>query len=341
MLTKEKPRTILQQKLKLAIKKVNAVLRGENVKSIEGVLRRIGRGKQLPHWYEGLKRDHVLPNLDGKTIGSVVEMILVGVLETYILKGTGAAPLRINPAKGVDLPDLDLGVKSPSKNGCTSEPFFSAYERLLGSDHDLLALLTDYQEAKKNPPLRLQIIDFRYLTKTKVADKNLCIIARRHRDWMLKDDISRTKRLVRFLAYVNQADWRASRLLKLVAHLDDENAVAASIQAAERDFQVKNNKNIKEDKIPIADDELAAIKGVLKTNPLKIGVIDALDNWIIETRKDSARAPNEDEWKRFLASPLDGIIGMSLALQWRYNFKGLFGMPQKVQNGESEGECEE
>jgi len=53
-----------------------------------------------------------------------------------------------------------------------------------------------------------------------------------------------------------------------------------------------------------------------------------MDNWVVENYKDAARAPNDDEWKRFLASPLDGMIGMSLALQWRYNFGPLFGVEE-------------
>lgn len=40
---------------------------------------------------------------------------------------------------------------------------------------------------------------------------------------------------------------------------------------------------------------------------------------------------NDDEWNRFLASPLDGKIGMSLALQWRYNFGSLFGIEVEVE----------
>ncbi|MEK7854621.1 MAG: hypothetical protein AAB288_00910, partial [Acidobacteriota bacterium] len=191
MPTKEQLRTLLQKNLSDAIKRVNKALTGSGISALEPVLARIGRGQQLPHWYEGLKKNHVLPNLDGKTVGSVVEMILVGVLETHTFKGTGAPPLKINPAKGVDLPDLDLGVKSPSENFCTSEPFFSAYERLLGSDHDVLVLLTDYQVAKKKPPLRLQIINYRYLKKSEIADKNLCRIARQHREWFVGQDEAR------------------------------------------------------------------------------------------------------------------------------------------------------
>jgi len=161
MPTKPELRAILQLNLDDTIGRVNSALSGQNVDALEPVLTRIGRGNQLPHWYEGLKVSHTLPNLDGKTIGSVVEMLLVAVLETHTFAGQSIPPFRINPARGVDLPDLDLGVKSPSENYCTREPFFSAYERLTGSEHDILVLLTDYQDAKKRPPLRLQIIQWR------------------------------------------------------------------------------------------------------------------------------------------------------------------------------------
>ncbi|HWL95210.1 MAG TPA: hypothetical protein VNT79_16945 [Phycisphaerae bacterium] len=211
MQTKEQLRRIFQLKLAQTIKVVNASLAGKNVGKLEPVLARIGRGRQLPHWYEGLKRDCALPNLDGKTIGSVIEMVLVAVLETYTFKGLGVPALKISPARGVDLPDLDLGIKSPSENFCTSEPFFSAYERILGSDHNVLVLLTDYQVAKKKPPLKLQIIGYRYLNKSQIADKRLCEIAKSHRAWLVKEDEARAQRLIRFLAYVNQSDWRASR----------------------------------------------------------------------------------------------------------------------------------
>jgi DNA (cytosine-5)-methyltransferase 1 len=46
------------------------------------------------------------------------------------------------------------------------------------------------------------------------------------------------------------------------------------------------------------------------------------------------RLPNDNEWQRFLTSPLDGLIGMSFALQWRYDFGKLFGAGE----GEAEGE---
>ena len=221
-----------------------------------------------------------------------------------------------------------------SENYCTSEPFFSAYERLIGSEHDILVLLTDYQQAKKRPPLRLQIIQWRYLRGSQVADHNLCRIALKLRDWLVRSDESRAKRVLRFLAFINQSDWRAKRLLFLLDNLRDDSAIRAIIARAEKDFDRTNKQRLKKDKLPIPDSDLEALKAILGVNPLHLGIVDAADNWVVEIRKDTARAPNDNEWTRLVASPLDGVIGMSLALQWRYNFGPLFGA------GEEEGEEE-
>lgn len=223
---------------------------------------------------------------------------------------------------------------TPSENFCTSEPYFSAYERLLGSEHDVLVLLTDYQQAKKNPPLKLQITRWRYLKMTQVADQNLCRIARQHRDWQIEEEEARAQRDFRFLAYVNQSDWRAKRLLTLIDHLRDEDQIRSQIKKAEKDFETANKKRLKAGKIPLPEADLEALRTILSVQPLHYGVIDAADNWIVDVVKDAARAPNPNEWKRLRAGPLDGLIGMSLALQWRYNFGRLFG----VQTGEEEPE---
>jgi hypothetical protein len=318
-------RAAFQAKVQSTIDRINSALKGKDVEVLEPVLARIGRGQQLPHWYQGLKTNYTLPNLDGKTIGSIVEMLLVAVLETHTFKGMKAPPLRINPARGVDLPDLNLGVKSPSKNFCTSEPYFSAYERLIGSEHDVLVLLTDYQNAKKTPPLRLQIIRWRYLKGTQVADHNLCRIALKHRAWLVTTDEARAQRVFRFLAYINQSDWRAKRLLYLVDHLQDETQIKEVLKKVEKHFATTNKQRLKKDDVPIPNSDLEALQGIQKVSPLHLGIIDAADNWVVDVRKDTARAPNDNEWQRLLRGPLDGMIGMSLALQWRYNFGPLFG----------------
>ena len=303
---------------------INTALKGNRLTNLEAVLARIGNGGRLPHWHARLKADGTLPNLDGKTIGSVVEMLLVAVLETGIFSELGIPPLKVNPARGVDLPDLDLGVKSPSENYCTSEPFFSAYERLLGSEYDIVVLLTDYQTAKSNPPLRLQIIKWRYLANTQIADENLCRIARTHREWLLQENEAWAKKVFRFLAYVNQSSWLAKKILKLVEMLQDEDHTRAYVQEAIEDFNRKNDEAARRDKPLIPDSEKEVLQRILNVRPLHLGVIDAADNWVVETQKDAGRQPNDNEWNRLKSGPLDGLIGMSFALQWRYNSGRLF-----------------
>ena len=332
MPNKEELRGILRENLDATMTRVNAALNGQNLDAIEATLARLGRGHQLPHWYEALKADHTLPNLDGKTVGSVVEMLFVGVLENFTFKDKQIPPFRINPARGVDLPDLGLGIKSPSTNYCTSEPFFSAYERLLGNEHPALVLLTNYQEAKATPPLRLQIVDWDYLEGSELADTGLCAIALSHREWLLKENEAWAQKVFRFLAFVNQSDWRSKHLIKIVANMRDEKKVHELITAAEKDFKTQNSKKAERPEDIIPESDLVALQRITTITPLHLGVIDAADGWVTEVQKDLARSPNENEWNRLLESPLNGKIGMSFALQWRYNFGRLFG----IRNGDVE-----
>jgi hypothetical protein len=333
-MTKSELRQKVKDRLDSAIDKLNSVLTGKDIAQLEEVLCRLGRGQKLPHWYKQLKSKHSLPNLDGKTIGSVIEMLLVAVLEKFTLSDIQGICFGINPARGVDIPDLDLGIKSPSENFCTSEPFFSAYERLLGNEHDVVILLTDYQDAKKKPPLRVSIIKYEYLSGSEMADKNLCAIALKHRKALLSANESSAKKVFKFLAYINQSDWRAKRLLSLVDIMYDNDAVKANIESAKEDFNRRNAKLLKDERESLDEAELKHILDILNVSPSHIGIIDAADNWVIETHKDFGRIPNDNEWERLKRGPLNGRIGMSFALQWRYNFGPLF------RNGnEPEQEC--
>ncbi len=282
MCSKEALRLLVSDNLDEIAEGINRALQGKDLDRLEPVLARIGRGQQLPHWYTELRNKGTLPNLDGKTIGSVIEMLLVCVLETSEYIGSSIPAQRINPARGVDLPDLDLGVKSPSENYCTSEPFFSAYERLLGSEYDIIVLLTDYQTAKKSPPLQLQIIKSRYLVKTQIADENLCKLARDNRDWLLNENEVWAQKLFRFLAYVNQSDWRARQLLKIVPVMRNLPQTRSVIALAKAAFFSKNEQALLCDKEIIPDEELEAIESILKASPVHLGVIDALDSWVMD-----------------------------------------------------------
>jgi hypothetical protein len=334
MKNKDHLRDCVRNNLDPLIKAVNQALRGRGLEKLEPVIERIGRGGVLPHWYASLKKSGTLPNLDGKTVGSVVEMLLVAAIETKLL-AQDKITLRINPARGVDLPDLDLGVKSPSENYCTSEPFFSAYERLLGGSHDVLVLLTDYQQKKKNPPLKLQLTDWDYLSGSELADKNLCAVALKHRGWLIQRNESWAKKLFRFLAYINQSDWLAKHLLKAVSLLNSKqnsNWLAEFIKAAEVDFENQNKRRTKKLKPLISDEDLQVIRALSETTPVELAVIDAADNWVVSTFHEAGRFPNTNEWEQIEKSPLNGKIGVSPALQWRYNFGPLF----KVEAAEDE-----
>lgn len=324
MNTVKEVRDDIRTKLNEIVKASNAALRGgEPLKELASTLERLGRGAKLPHWYNTLAADGTLPNLDGKSLGSVLEMVFVAVLEKKFYYDLPMVPLRINPARGIDIPSLQLGIKSPSENYCTSEPFFSAYERILGNDHDAVILLTDYQTRKKTPPLRIQIINQRYLSGSQIADKNLCILAKKWKE-LLNDKIPELKKIVRFLAYVNQSDWEAKAILKLLAGTPDDKSIEACIERLKDDFVKSNSARVKKGDDPFPEEAVANIKGICSTSPRQSGLINAADNWVIETHKDFGRYPNDNEWNRFMSGPLDGVIGMSFALQWRYNFGPIF-----------------
>jgi len=307
------------------VSNVNSALTGgEHLSRLKPSLERLGRGGILPHWYEDLESNGTLPNLDGKSLGSVLEMVFVAVLERVFYPNSTLAPFRVNPARGVDIPDLSLGVKCPSENYNTSEPFFSAYERLLGNQHDSVILLTDYQSRKRSPPLRIQLINQAYLRGSQIADKNLCSIAKLYRDRILSDKATELKKVVRFLAYVNQSDWEAKKILKLLSDELDDASINRNISRLRREFQTDNAKKLKGHKDPIPQEAIDHLLSITNISPRWMGIVNAADNWVIEIQKDSGRYPNDHEWDRFLESPLDGVIGMSLALQWRYNFGPLF-----------------
>ena len=346
MPSKAELRELVRNNLDSIGRAMNATMQGKDLDPLEPVLARVGRGKVLPHWYAKLKENGTLPNLDGKTVGSVIEMLLVAVLETRTFQGLGVPSLKINPARGVDLPDLYLGIKSPSENYCTSEPFFSAYERLLGSEHDIVVLLTDYQTAKKRRGgLRLQLLKWRYLNGSQVADENLCYTARAVRGWLLPQNEAWTIKVFRFLAFVNQRIWLAKQLLKMVAVLHDEAAVRRIVAASSEDFERKNREALRSSKIPNPESDLDTVKNVLEVSPIHLGVIDTADNWVNETQKEAGRLPNSNEWNRLKTAPFDGVIGMSFALQWRYSFKHLFtGIPDDTplsDNNEDAEPCQE
>jgi hypothetical protein len=324
MASKAEMRELVEDNIAAIRTDLNNMLRTPDTTRLTPIFERLGRSRRLPHWYEQFSQDGSFPNLDGKTVGSVIEMLLVAVLETAFLSGHVTSGLTINPARGVDLPDLELSVKSPSENYCTSEPFFSPYERIIGSEYDAIVLLTDYQKAKKSRPLKLQILRATYLHNSQLADYNLCRIAKMYRSMLAENEPTRLKRIVRFLAYVNQSDWRAGQLLQLLDGEIEQERIKTLLKTMEADFLKKNKERNRKANVPLPESDLASLKRVGEVQPPLTGIVEALDDWVVEAMKDFGRAPNDSEWARFEGSKLDGCIGMSFALQWRFNFSRTF-----------------
>jgi len=319
-------REVISAKLDAIKDRVNAVLAGKELDGIRQILKRIDSTGSLPTWFAQLSKDETLPNLDGKTIGSVVEKLLACVIEKYVLDST--LQLHINPAKGVDIPELELGIKSPSENFCTSEPYFSAYERLIGNENDALILLTDYQSSKKmtskNNGLRLQIKDIRYLRGSEIADRNLCALAESlKREFLIKShDECMLKRAIHFLAYVNQSDWEAARIIELLQNVQIDRAdVEGEVVRIRGDFKKKNEKYAKEGKELLPVEMLQRIEEAVRTEN---GIVLAAENWVTSNLNENWHSPSAAVWQRIMNKPLEGKIGMSFALQWRYNFSAIF-----------------
>ena len=124
---------------------------------------------------------------------------------------------------------------------------------------------------------------------------------------------------------MNQSDWEANWIIHLFENvLINNQDLHIQLQMAQADFKQRNARNVKEGKNLIPKDSLSHLMAIEEFTPMVNGIVDAGDNWVITNEKDNGRYPNDNEWNRMLRSPLNGKIGMSFALQWRYNFGSLF-----------------
>lgn len=316
-------RDLISSRLGIVRDRLNELLAGKRLQRIASPLKRMNRGGVLPTWFEQLASRQTLPNLDGKTIGSVVEKLLACVLEKDVLDSE--LELHVNPAKGVDIPELALGIKSTSENFCTSEPYFSAYERLVGNENDALVLLTDYQSSKKaagrNNGLRLQILDVKYLRGAEIADRHLCEVAEGLKKVYAHDE-GMLRRAIHFLAYVNQGDWEAARFLELLQRVViEEGELDSAFARIREDFRRRNQQNERKERDLIPLEQLERLR--LATSSRENVVLQA-EGWVLRTLNENWHSPSQSVWKRICTQPLEGKIGMSFALQWRYNFGALF-----------------
>lgn len=321
---KRQRRRLVRENLDQIVARVNQYLTGQKLSSVETILTRLGRNTKLPHWYPQLLKEGIFPNLDGKTVGSIIEMLFVADIEKNILHG--ATNLSINPAKGVDIPDLELGIKSPSENWCTSEPFSNAYERLLGTDYDVIAVITNYQDVKKKTPLRIQLIRHHYFEGHEIADRDLCRRAKKVRPRALEFGDVLAQKVFKFLAFAVRSEWLCRTLLDLITSLDTPGDLPKMLDDSIKRFE----RDTKKRKVPLPLEEKLFLESLRERKPLDRAVIEAADEWLIGRWQEAAQLPNGNEWGRLQKSPLDGQLGISFALQWRYNFGVFFKAPKKI-----------
>ena len=133
------------------------------------------------------------------------------------------------------------------------------------------------------------------------------------------------KKMIQFLTHINQSDWRGKNLLSLLNILQESNkviekAIDKILKSYAKYIDISNNSNLES----IKNDDIDCFKKIKYSNNKQDAIINCCNDWVIDNHKDFARMPNDNEWARFLKSPLNGKIGMSFALQWRYNLGHLF-----------------
>lgn len=124
------------------------------------------------------------------------------------------------------------------------------------------------------------------------------------------------EKMFQFLCHLNQQDWRAKSLLKLLDILyapdaDIDNKIAEIFVHFKSKVKADTKKGIE----PISIDEYNKIEVIMKSNTKVLAIINACNDWVIDNHKDFARLPNDNEWQRFLKSPLNEKVGLSFELQ--------------------------
>lgn len=243
---------------------------------------------------------------DGKSIGTFIEKLLTVLFS--IRKGcifTGSA------AKGIDLPELNLGIKATSdRQPQSSEPFRNAYERIFGIENALLVFIYNGTAYATGAETNLRCIQHYLLSETNVADKGLCSSAREARDLFNKKIISEDilRRILRLLVLSDKSNREFLNMCRLIREMAA--ILQGKIKGVEfRFLTVKNN-----------DPDLLTYINSAKTHEMLSGAIDAYEKQFASFPFASEGLATTQQMKRFQEHPLDGKISLSFALQWRLQF---------------------
>jgi len=252
---------------------LNKYLKGERLSEISSFIRNLENDNSLPDWFNEIKNTGRPKKEDPKSLGTMIEKLIKAELgNRYKWKITGSS------AMGVDIPEISLNIKSTSnKQPQSSEPYRSAYDRILGSDFDIILAIYDGITFLNQKSSSLDILQLNYLTKSQVADMILCKMAKNlrqiYKEGKITEEIAKIG--LKCIVYGKKTH-KSTTLLKNTLSRQNLSDVTEIILITEKDLD-------------------------LNEYPL----------------------PTNGNWKQFLNSPLDGQIGISFALQWRYQFRRL------------------
>jgi hypothetical protein len=274
----EQQKEQLRQQLSEIRERVNQYLRGEQHERVREFVRGLEPGNVIPSWLTVLESTGHPERTDGKSLGTYIEKLLKAeIARTLRVSITGSSAL------GVDIPELGVNTKATSdRQPQSSEPFSSAYERVLGARFDILVCIYNGEDFWSSRSAHLQIVSAHYLKKTEVADRELCQTAKMlQRLSIVRNDEDLAKRALQVIAYAKKGGGgpkaTAYRALKRTLASEDADQIRTAVEQCEDELFVD-----------------------VKPEPLAGSV-----------------------WQEFLTSPLDGRIGISFALQWRYQFRQL------------------
>jgi hypothetical protein len=241
---------------------------------------------------------------DGKSIGTFIEKLLTVLFS--IKKGcvfTGSA------AKGVDLPELNLGIKATSdRQPQSSEAFKNAYERIFGIENALLVFIYNGTAYLSEGEANLRCVQHYLLSETNVADKGLCTSAREVRD-LYREKIISTDLLKSVLRLLVISDKSKKAFLDMCRLIREATSILNG-RTKEVEFRYLNPKT------PDA-------KAYLSSAEVQQGLIAAVNAY--QTEFSAFPFANDGlitdkQLQVFDKHPLDGKISISFALQWRFQF---------------------
>ena len=241
---------------------------------------------------------------DGKSIGTFIEKLL-----TVLLSIKKKCVFSGSAARGVDLPELNLGIKATSdRQPQSSEPFKNAYERIFGIENALLVFIYNGTAYTAEAEANLRCIQHYLLSETNVADKSLCASARSVRDLynrkIINEDV--LKSVLRLLVL---SDKSKKEFLDMCRFVHEMTSILSG-KTKEVDFRFLD---------PAADNPTKYLSST--------AVREGLDKAIRAYQKQFASFPfandgliTKKQLQDFQDHPLDGKISISFALQWRFQF---------------------